>query len=99
MLTNGLCLSLYHYYLKYLLFGAGDHICGQITKKEVKPMKNDSSMIINVYGDNNTIKVCNEKKCASRTSKKSWLQALGKLIHSAIVNISVLLIEIFTKLG
>ena len=62
-------------------------------------MKNKSSITINIYGNNNKVNIDTEKQQASKTGKKSWLQALGKLIHSAIVNISVLLIEIFTRLG
>lgn len=56
---------------------------------------NNSSNIINVYGNNNTIYINDGSKSSDKTSKKS----LGKLIHSVFVNISVLLIEIFTKLG
>ena len=57
-----------------------------------------STIIINVYGDNNTI-TCNDGGNSSKkTRKKSWCQALGKLIHSIVVNISVLLIETFTQL-
>ena len=60
---------------------------------------NNSSNITKVYGNNNTIYINDGSNSSYKTSKKSWLQALGKLIRSAFVNISVLLIEIFTKLG
>ena len=64
----------------------------------MKKNKN-SSTIIKVYGNNNSIYINDGSKASNKTSKKSWLQALGKLIRSVFVNISVLLIEIFTKLG
>lgn len=57
---------------------------------------------LNVSGNNNTI-IINEQSTNKQTkklksNKNNFLNALSKLIHSAIVNISVLLIEIFTRL-
>jgi hypothetical protein len=79
-----------------LLFGAGDHICGQITKKEVNKMKknNQSSIIVNVTGENNTI-IINEVKPGKQNSGS--VKALGKLVWSVFVNILVLLKKIFTR--
>ena len=77
-------------------------------KKEVnqimKKNKASTSIVINVHGNNNTIIVNDNASSNKKTSKKkksfkTWLKALGKLIRSAFVNISVLLFEIFAKLG
>ncbi len=70
----------------------------------MKKNTNSTSIVINVTGNNNTVIVNDTASLSKETSKKrksfkAWLKALGKLIRSAFVNISVLLIEIFTKLG
>ena len=76
-------------------------------KKEVdhimKKNVDSTSIVINVYGNNNTITVNDNASLGKKSSKKrksfkTFLKALGKLIRSAFVNISVLLFEIFTKL-
>ena len=77
-------------------------------KKEVsrimKKNTNSSSTIVNITGNNNTVIINGPASLVKKASKKkksfkTWLKALGKLIRSAFVNISVLLIEIFAKLG
>ncbi|HCG57804.1 MAG TPA: hypothetical protein DEV78_01120 [Clostridiales bacterium] len=77
-------------------------------KKEVnqimKKNTNSTSTIVNITGNNNTVIINGTASLGKETSKKkksfkTWLKALGKLIRSAFVNISVLLIEIFAKLG
>ena len=77
-------------------------------KKEVnqimKKNTNSTSTIVNITGNNNTVIINGTASVGKETSKKkksfkTWLKALGKLIRSAFVNISVLLIEIFAKLG
>lgn len=63
-----------------------------------------SSVVVNITGCNNKViinDIASLKNKAGKKKKpfKAWLKALAKLIHSVFVNISVLLIEIFTKLG
>ena len=70
----------------------------------MKKNTDSTSIIINVNGNNNTINIDNlarpiKKNSKKKKSFKTWFKALGKLIRSAFVNISVLLLEIFTKLG
>ena len=70
----------------------------------MKKNTNSTSTIVNITGNNNTVIINGTASLGKETSKKkksfkTWLKALGKLIHSAFVNISVLLIEIFAKLG
>lgn len=82
-------------------------LSGQITKKEVnrimKKNADSTSIVINVNGSNNTIIVDGNASLVKKSSKKrksfkTFFKALGKLIRSAFVNISVLLFEIFAKL-
>ena len=70
----------------------------------MKKNSNSTSTIVNITGNNNTVIINGSASLGKKTSKKkksfkTWLKALGKLIRSAFVNISVLLIEIFAKLG
>ena len=68
----------------------------------MKKNNNSTSTIVNITGNNNTVIINGPASLVKKASKKSfktWLKALGKLIRSAFVNISVLLIEIFAKLG
>lgn len=70
----------------------------------MKKNTNSTSTIVNITGNNNTVIINGTASLGKETSKKKksfkiWLKALGKLIRSAFVNISVLLIEIFAKLG
>ena len=55
---------------------------------------NQSSIIVNVTGENNTI-IINEVK--PRKKKSGKVKALGKLVWSVFVNIFVLLKKIFTR--
>ena len=69
----------------------------------MKKNADSTSIVINVYGDNNTITISDNASLVKKSSKKkksfkTFLKALGKLIRSAFVNISVLLFEIFAKL-
>ncbi|MDE6551150.1 MAG: hypothetical protein K2M44_06625 [Clostridia bacterium] len=65
---------------------------------------NDStSVVVTIIGDNNTVVFDGKTNSIKRISKKkksfkTRLKALGKLIRSIFVNISVLLFEIFAKL-
>ena len=70
----------------------------------MKKNTNSTSTIVNITGNNNTVIINGTASLGKETSKKeksfkTWLKALGKLIRSAFVNISVLLIEIFAKFG
>lgn len=70
----------------------------------MKKNTNSTSTIVNITGNNNTVIINGTASLGKETGKKkksfkTWLKALGKLIRSAFVNISVLLIEIFAKLG
>ena len=70
----------------------------------MKKNNNSSSTVVNITGNNNTVIINESTRSVKKTGKKNksfktWLKALGKLIRSAFVNISVLLIEIFAKLG
>lgn len=69
----------------------------------MKKNNNSTSTIVNITGNDNTV-IINGSASLDKASKKkklfkTWLKALGKLTRSAFVNISVLLIEIFAKLG
>ncbi len=66
----------------------------------MKKNKCPSSIVVNVTGDNNKVTINNfaTENSKKKKSFKTWSKALGKLIHSAVVNISVLLLEIFTNL-
>lgn len=55
---------------------------------------NQSSIIVNVTGENNTI-IINAAK--PRNKKSGKVKALGKLVWSVFVNIFVLLKKIFTR--
>lgn len=68
---------------------------------------NESSIVININGDNNTIIINGEKDNVSpnkntnkkKKSFKTWLKALVKLVCPVLANIIVILLEtIFAKL-
>ena len=80
---------------------------GKLTKggkTKMRKNSNSSSIVVNITGNNNAVIINDSASLTKKTSRKkgsfkTWLKALGKLIRSAFVNILVLLLEIFAKLG
>lgn len=89
-----------------MLFGAGDCKRSQITLKGGNPnmKKNDSNYFIMVVGNNNNIQLSKEveessKIISKKRTFKSRVKAFGKFMYSIFAKISVLLVNIFAKLG